>query len=88
MSFTRAITKDNLEDVVSDQLEDLGLKLELYMSEGAEGSGWKLRRLPRLFLKIHKVRLPKGASYIPTPPNLNNSKCGLMTIRNDQECFR
>jgi hypothetical protein len=59
------------------------------MSEGTEGSGWKLRRIPRLFLKIHKVRLPKGASYIPTPPCVNKPKNGLMNIRNDdQECFK
>jgi hypothetical protein len=89
ISKAKQIVKTSLEDVVADQLSDLDLNLEMYMAEGTEGSNWKLRRIPNIFIKIHKVKPARGASYIPTPPRLNNPKSGLMNIRNDdQECFK
>ena len=64
----------------------LEYKLDNFLLEGTE---WKIKSINHFFIECISIRVARGASYIPTPSPYNNSKCGLINIRNeDQECFK
>ena len=81
-----SLTRSNLSDTVQNLLGVVGNGIEDALTEG---SGWKIRRIASVFIKVHKTRIARASSYIPTPPPYNNARCGLVNIQNDdQECFR
>ena len=55
----------------------------------SEGSGWIIQSVDNHFLNIVKYKPMNGSSYIKLPTELQNSKKGLINMKNkDNECFR
>ena len=55
----------------------------------SEGSGWTIKSVDSHYLNIVKYKPMKGSSYIQLPYELQNSKKGLINMKNeDNECFR
>ena len=53
------------------------------------GSGWSVKKYNTLFITTYSQKPSRGSSYIPTPPELNNAKTGLVNIKNEDElCFK
>ena len=49
------------------------------------GSGWAVKRVVGSFITTCTQKPSRDSSDIPTPPGLNNSKLGLVNIKNDDE---
>ena len=55
----------------------------------SEGSGWAVQLVDGHYINIVKHHPLKGTSYIQLPKELQNSKKGLINMKNkDNECFR
>ena len=55
----------------------------------SEGSGWTVESVDDHFLNIVEYTPLNGSSYIKLPSELNNSRKGLINLKNnDNECFR
>ena len=55
----------------------------------SEGSGWVIDRIDSHYLNVTLYKPLNGSSYIELPPELRNSKKGLINMKNkDEECFR
>ena len=55
----------------------------------SEGLGWIIKSVDKHFLNIVKYKPMNGSSYIKLPTELQNSKKGLINLKNeDNECFR
>ena len=54
-----------------------------------QGSGWIVDKIENIWIKISNYDPLSGSSYIPLPPELNNSMKGLINLKNkDSECFK
>ena len=54
-----------------------------------EGSGWIVEIIDDIHIFISNYDPLSGSSYIPLPPELNNSMKGLINLKNkDIECFK
>jgi hypothetical protein len=81
----RVITRATLDDSVNELINNLVLEL---LSEKQQDSGWKVRRIPAIFIQVYQTRPSRGASYIPTPLKYRYPKNCLINIQNDdQMCF-
>ena len=61
-------------------------KISIWISEG---SGWTVESVDKHYLNVVKYAPLEGSSYIKLPKELQNSKKGLINIKNnDNECFR
>ena len=49
------------------------------------GSGWSIQKIKGLFVTTYTQTPSRGSSYIPVPPELQNSKLGLINIKNEDE---
>ena len=55
----------------------------------SEGSGWIVELVESHYLNVVEYKPMNGSSYIKLPTELQNSKKGLINIKNkDNECFR
>ena len=86
-SVLKAINnKHEVENVLDTLFNNLLMKIDL---TNHKSSGWTLKKINYFFVHFHKVKPSRGASYIPTPDKFNNSRCGLINIKNDDdECFK
>jgi hypothetical protein len=79
-------------DSVKGTIMHLKKELETKNWDGLEnqvGSNWAIHRITNLFANTHTLYSKKVSSYIPTPARYAAPKCGLITIRNeDQHCFK
>ena len=73
-------------DALDKAAEEINNKIAFWLSEG---SGWTLVEIRSHYVNIVKYLPLRGNSYIPSPKELRNSKCGLINPKNiDNECFR
>ena len=84
------ITVSDVDEIVETLLTDLENKLDQPFSDnGLQGSGWKIKQIKTLSIRVYKTKPPRGSSYIPTPAPYNTSRSGLINIQNeDEECFK
>ena len=69
--------KDTLEDTVIETIEKL------------IGSNWTVEQFVSMFIVMYSQKPARGSSYIETPTQFKNPKCGLINIKNnDNECFK
>ena len=55
----------------------------------SEGSGWTIQLIENHYINIVNYNPLEGSSYIQLPSELQNSKKGLINLKNkDNECFR
>ena len=53
------------------------------------GSGWSIKAISHHKTRIYENRKLTASKYIPSPAELQNAKCGLINIRNDDNlCFK
>ena len=82
------MTKSTIKRVLNEQVGRLAADLDA-LGEKMEGSGWVVKRYPKLAIDMFEIRVARGSSYIPTPERYAHAKCGLINIQNkDQECLR
>ena len=80
------ITKTN-----DSQLGELIPRCEsIEHADGASiDSGWIVKTYDLLFIDKFETKPLRGSSYIETPEQFKNSKCGIINIQNDDmECFK
>ena len=85
------ITKTNVKASLDSQLGELIPRCEsIEHADGASlDSGWIVKTYDLLFVDIFETKPLRGSSYIETPEQFSNSKCGLINIQNDDlECFK
>ena len=72
-----------LYDKISETL------LESFAKYQKNGSGWRLKSVEHLDVRVFKYKPLKGSSYIPLPKKLKNKKA-IINIANkdDDECFK
>ena len=63
------------------------LKILLDIWDGP-GSGWVVDKIEDIYINVSNYDLLVGRSYIPLPPELNNSMKGLINLKKDLECFK
>jgi len=80
------INNNQINEVIQLSVQQILQKIGFWLSEG---SGWTIDEINHHYLNIVKYKPMSGKSYIKLPPELNNSKKGLINIKNnDNECFR
>jgi hypothetical protein len=86
----KVVSISDVDEIVNTLLSDLEHKIDdTFIDHGIEGSGWKVKQIKSLSIKVYKIKPSRGSSYIPTPSPYNNSRCGLINIQNDdEECFK
>ena len=85
----RAITNGNVVSTAISEFEALKEKCKEEGTAGEQGTGWIIKKFLNIFIDIYETKPIRAASYIPTPQQFNNSRCGLINIQNDdQECFK
>ena len=53
-----------------------------------KGSAWTMEQIDGLYINVANYKPLSGSSYIPLPKVLNNSKKGLINLKNkDHKCF-
>ena len=81
-----AITVANQRFNLNTSYETLKHRLSIYSSKG---SGWIIDKIENIWINISNYDPLSGSSYIPLPPELNNSMKGLINLKNkDVECFK
>ena len=84
------ITRNNVNTSLDSQLGELIPRCEaIEHADGASiDSGWIVKTYDTLFIDIFETKPLRGSSYIETPEQFKNSKCGLINIKHDDmECF-
>ena len=77
---------NEISDAFNRAVEQILNKVAEWISEA---SGWIIELLRSYFINIFKYIPPRERSYIPLPKELQNSKKGLINLKNrDNECFR
>ena len=83
---TNAITVINQRFDLNSAYEELKHRLDTWTGEG---SGRVIDRIEEITIDISRNNPLAGSIYISLPPELNNSKKGLVNIKNkDDECFK
>jgi hypothetical protein len=86
----KEITISDVDELVDTLLTDIANKIDNpFTNNNLQGSGWKIKQIKTLYIKVYKIKPPRGSSYIPTPAPYNTSRSGLINIQNDdEECFK
>ena len=80
------ITVTNQRVNLNTSYEILKHRLIIYSSEG---SGRKIDKIEDIWINIANYDPLSGSSFIPLPPELNNSMKGLINLKKkDTECFK
>ena len=80
------IHNNDIDGSIKLSTEEIINKAAVWLSEG---SGWTIDRVLNHYLNISRYEPLNGSSYIELPKELQNSKKGLINIKNnDNECFR
>ena len=80
------ITITNQRVNLNTSYEILKHRLIIYSSEG---SGRKIDKIEDIWINIANYDPLSGSSFIPLPPELNNSMKGLINLKKkDTECFK
>ena len=73
---------DSLDDTLQAQ------KLEVKEKIETEFESNPITRIEKIIIVVYQTKKSRGSSYIPTPLQYNNSRCGLINIKNeDDKCF-
>lgn len=82
----RIIHTTELDSVVEECFQELLLKIT---EHEARGSGWSLKSIVSLDLRVHKSGYgDRGSSFIPLPASIANTLSCVNVQNNDNECFR
>ena len=76
--------RSQFEKFFNDSMEIIRERIEEYAQNG---SGWKIDKFLRLFIKVVKYQPFTGSSFIELPEYLNNKKCIINIKNNDTKCF-
>ena len=76
-SFTTSSALSSLDLDLQNQKTDVQNKLE------SETDSRSISQIKRIIIMVVQNKPSRGASYIPTPEQYNNSRCGLISIKND-----
>ena len=81
------VTHEDEIDESLDRAEAMILnKLDKYL---AEGSGWQIDEITGHYINLVAFKPLEGSSWLPSPPELQNSAKGVINIKNDDnECLR
>ena len=80
------VTVTNQRFNLSTSYEKLKNILDIWTGQG---SGWIVNKIEDIHIKICNYDPLSGSSYIPLPPELNNSMKGLINLKNkDVKCFK
>ena len=73
----------SLDDTLQSQ------KDEVYAKIIQKIDSYGINRVEKIIIVLYQTKKSRGSSYIPTPPPYNNSRCGLINIKNedDDKCF-
>ena len=85
------INKNNVAASLDSQLGELIPRCEaIEQADGASlDSGWIVKTYDTLFIDIFETKPLRASSYIETPEQFKNVKCGFINIQNDDmECFK
>ena len=83
---SEAVTVTNQRFNLSTSYEKLKNILDIWTGQG---SGWIVNKIEDIHIKICNYDPLSGSSYIPLPPELNNSMKGLINLKNkDVKCFK
>ena len=75
-----------LPNQIKEAAQTINEKLDLFTREG---SGWIIKRLLQLDIKLTKYKPLKASSYIELPKKYQNSDYKLINIKNsDNQCFK
>ena len=81
-----AMTVTNQRFNLNAAYEKLKILLDIW---DGPGSGWVVDKIEDIYINVSNYDLLVGRSYIPLPPELNNSMKGLINLKNkDIECFK
>ena len=70
---------------LNDSIEEILNLLDTWINES---SGWTLEKTDGLYINTSNFEPLLGGSYIPLPKVLNNSRKGLINLKNkDHKCF-
>ena len=73
---------DSLDDTLQSQKIEVSDKIEV------EFDSDPISRIEKIIIVVYQTKKSRGSSYIPTPLQYNNSRCGLINIKNeDDKCF-
>ena len=90
MEYTWNMLAVDIQGWTQDQFYDcVDQILSTFHQYASHGSGWKVRRIDKIVLKMVKSVPIKGSLYLPLPANLLKNKRFLLNIRNYEEdrCF-
>ena len=76
-SKVKALTNERCH--LNDSFEKILNSLDIWISEG---SGWVIDKVEGLYINVANYEQLSGRSYIPLAKVLNNSKKGLINIKN------
>ena len=81
-----AMTATNRRFDLNAAYEKLKILLDIW---DGPGSGWIIDKIDNIWINMSNYDPLVGRSYIPLPPELNNSMKGLINLKNkDIECFK
>ena len=84
-SFIKTVINDDFEDSIGKCFSEILFRLDNWINEG---SGWVIEMVNDQYLNISWYAPLLGSSFIELPKELNNSKKGLINLRNsDGKCF-
>ena len=70
-------------------LEELyGKVLKEKSEQQAKGSGWSLKEIKGLELRINEYRVLRASTFIDLPPKIKNTKSVINVRNNDDFCFK
>ena len=82
-SLTKTIINNRFK--LENAFQEVLYRIDCWINEG---SGWIIESIESQYISISIYRPFSGSSYIDLPIELNNSKKGLINIKNkDQQCF-
>lgn len=76
------LQSSDLNDLLQKKYEDLQTFIENFQ---LQGSGWVLDKLMMLYLHVCEYNPLRATSYIPLPKEMQNSKKGVINIKNQDE---
>jgi hypothetical protein len=81
----KLISMDDTEEALNIMKEKL---LKSFSEYQKRGSGWRLRRVDILEIRIEKFRPLRGKGHEPLPESIKRKKAIINMKNNDDECFK
>ena len=87
IAYASSKIEDATEQTLTAKLDTQKYDVDGKMDTSHDSSS--ISRINKIIVAIYTTRKERGSSYMPTPDKYNNSRCGLINIKNyDDECFK